>query len=146
MRQWRDKWHHGVVAILLSGLLVACGADPATSQGQAELFLDSYYVTIDLPTALQHTAGVAHDKVQQSIALTKGQEAAEASMRPHVRYELAEERPEGDATVHYVYNATVTADGDASQRKFMLTVRRGEDGWRVTNFQEFTPESPKPAS
>ena len=121
---------------MLTAVLMGCGADPATPRGQAELFLDSYYVLIDLPRAIQHTAGVARSKVEQSIHLTEGQEAAEAGARPTVHYRLAEERSEGEAAMHFVYLATVTADGDASQRKLMLTVRRQDEGWRVTNFQE----------
>ena len=121
---------------MLAVLLAACGVDPATPQGQAELFLDSYYVLIDLPRAIEHTAGVARSKVEQSIHLTDGQEAAEAGARPKVHYELAEQQPEGDAAVHFVYIAHVTADGDASQRKVMLTVRHEDAGWRVTNFQD----------
>ena len=135
MTSGKRQWH----GLLLAVLVTACGADPATSRGRAELFLDAYYVLIDLPRAAEHTAGVARAKVEQGIALTEGQAAAEAGTRPRVRYQLAEEHPEGEDTVTYVYLANITADGDASQRKFVLTVRKQDEGWRVTNFSEFTP-------
>lgn len=118
---------------------VGCHADPSTPQGRAELFLDAYYVEINLPRALEQTAGIARAKVEQSIELTKGQVLDESTQRPRVHYRFAEEHPDGDATVNYVYLADITADGDTSQRKFMLTVRRQDDDWKVTNFSEFTP-------
>jgi hypothetical protein len=121
-----------------------CGADPATPQGRAELFLDSYYVVIDLPRALDHTSGVARSKVEQSIHLTEGQDAPEPGSRPKISYQLAEERPEGEALVHFVYVTSILADGDATQQKVMLTVRRQDDGWRVTNFQDVVPPPAAP--
>ncbi len=127
--------------LLLTIALVAagCRSDPATPQGRAELFLDAYYVTIDLPTAREHTAGVARAKVEQGIALTRGQVIDETTVRPRVRYRLAEERPDGDVTMNYVYLADITVEGDTTERKIILTLRRDDDGWRVTNFQEFAP-------
>ncbi len=127
--------------LLISALLglAGCHADPSTPRGRAELFLDAYYVEIDLPKALEHTAGVARAKVEQNIELTKGHVIDETTVRPMVHYRFGEEHADGDTTVNYVYLADVTADGDTSQRKFMLTVRKEADGWRVTNVQEFTP-------
>lgn len=134
-------WLVGASIAALFGLLatLGCHADPSTPQGRAELFIDAYYVEINLPRALEQTTGVARSKVEQNIELTKGQVVDESTPRPRVHYRFAEEHPDGDTTVNYVYLADITADGDTSQRKFMLTVRRQDDGWKVTNFSEFTP-------
>ena len=133
---------YGLLIGTLVGTLVGlagCHADPSTSRGRAELFLDAYYVEIDLPRALEHTAGVAHAKVEQSIELTRNNAIDETTERPTVHYRFDAEHPDGAAAVNYVYLADLTAAGESSQRKIVLTVRQQDGDWRVTNFQEFTP-------
>lgn len=119
-------------------LAVAACTDPASPRGVAEHFLDAHYVQIDLPRALGFTAGVARRKVEQEIGLTAGQSIDASTRAPHVRYRLLEERSDGDASTSYVYEGKISVeDADTFVRRWLVTVRRADEGWRVTNFQEF---------
>jgi hypothetical protein len=120
-------------------LLAACGPDPSTPRGTAESFLDAHYVRIDLPQALPLTSGLAHQKVTKEIELVKDVVIDESTRKPTVHYTFIEERPDGEQAVSYIYRGHIAVDGaDAMERRWLLTVRREADGWRVTNFQEFT--------
>jgi hypothetical protein len=120
-------------------LLTACGPDPSTARGTAESFLDAHYVRIDLPQALPFTSGIARQKVTKEIDLVKDVVIDETTRKPTVNYTFIEERPDGDSAVSYVYNGRILVDGaDAMDRRWLVTVRQEADGWRVTNFQEFT--------
>jgi len=134
---------HDTVVTLLSlacALLVAsCRSDPATPRGTAELFLDAHYVRIDLPAALELTAGVARHKVEEEIRLVAGQAIDETTRKPRVHYKLLEERPDGDHAVNYVYRGTISVeDADRFERRWLVTVRHADGAWRVTNYQEFS--------
>ena len=118
-------------------LAAACRPDPASPRGTAERFLDAYYVQIDLRAALPLTSGLARQKVEQSIALTQGQPIDATTRKPTVRYRLLEERPDGETAIHFVYLGRITVEGaDDFERRWLVTVRRETDGWRVTNYQE----------
>jgi len=61
----------------------------------------------------------------------------ETTRKPSVHYTFLEEHPVGDDMVNYLYRGTVVVeDADRFERRWMVTVRRGDDGWRVTNYQE----------
>jgi len=123
-------------AVLLT-VLGACGADPSTPRGTAERFLDAHYVRIDLPAALPWTADLARHKVEEEIGLTQGQPIDDTTRKPSVHYTFLEEHPVGDAMVNYLYRGTVVVeDADRFERRWLVTVRRSDDGWRVTNYQE----------
>jgi len=123
------------VALLLA---VGCRADPATPRGTAELFLDAHYVRIDLPAALELTSGVARHKIEDEIRLIAGQLIDEATRKPTVHYRLLEEHPDGEQAVNYIYRGRIAVeDADTFERRWMVTVRFGDGGWRVTNYQEF---------
>lgn len=118
--------------------MAGCGADPASPRGAAERFLDAHYVHIDLPAALPFTSGLARQKVEAEIALVQGVTIDESTRKPTVHYTLLEEHPEGPEAVRLVYRGRVIPEGaDAFERRWMLTVRRDADGWRVSNYQEF---------
>ena len=60
-----------------------------------------------------------------------------STRKPTVHYRLLEEHPEGDAAVNLLYRGSITVeDADRFERRWLVTVRRQEDGWRVTNYQE----------
>jgi hypothetical protein len=126
-----------LLAVLL--LLVACGPDPSTPRGTAESFLDAHYVRIDLPNALPFTSGLAHQKVSKEIELVKNVAIDETTRKPTINYTFLEERPAGEQAMSYLYRGRIIVDGaDAMERRWLLTVRQEADGWRVTNYQEFT--------
>jgi hypothetical protein len=124
----------GVALLLVAG----CRADPSTPRGTAELFLDAHYVRIDLPAALELTSGVARRKIEDEMRLVAGQVIDEATRKPTVHYRLLEEHPDGEQAVHYVFRGRIAVeDADTFERRWMVTVRRDDSGWRVTNYQEF---------
>ncbi len=114
-----------------------CRADPSTPRGTAERFLDAHYVAIDLPAARAVTGGLARHKVEQEIELTRGQEIDDTTRKPTVHYRLLEEHPDGEHSVNYVYLGSIAVEGaDRFERRWLVTVRREPEGWRVTNYQE----------
>ncbi len=129
-----------VVRSLVLGLALlapSCRPDATTSRGTAELFLDAHYVRIDLPAALEFTAGVARHKVEEEIGLVRGQTIDDSTRKPTVRYRLLEEHPGGEEAVNYLYHGTILVeDADRIERRWLVTVRRESGGWRVTNYQE----------
>ncbi len=125
-----------VMLALLAASAVACGSDPSTPRGTAERFLDAHYVRIDLPGTLPLTTGLAQHKVEQEIELVQGQLIDDSTRKPTVHYALLEEHPEHDAVTFLFRGSIRVEDADSFERRWMVTVRRQEDGWRVTNYQE----------
>lgn len=129
--------------LLLGGLMTllcvaACRPDPSTPRGTAERFLDAHYVHIDLKAALPFTSGVARQKVESEIELVRGVTIDDTTRKPSVHYSLLEEHPDGESAVSYVYRGRIAVDGaDTFDKRWLVTVRREPDGWRVTNYQEF---------
>jgi hypothetical protein len=136
------RLRHTIAAAVLAALLAAtsagCRADPSTARGTAERFLDAHYVEIDLPQALPYTSGVARKKVEEELELTKGQEIDDTTLKPIVRYAFLEEHPDASGGSKFLYRGKILVDGsDGFERKWLVTVRREADGYRVTNYQEF---------
>jgi hypothetical protein len=126
-----------LASLLLALLAVGCAPDPATPRGTAERFLDAHYVRIDLPGALEFTTGVARQKVEDELRLVQGQAIDETTRKPSVHYRLLEEHPDGEHAVNYLYRGTISVeDADRFERRWLVTVRFAEGGWRVTNYQE----------
>jgi hypothetical protein len=130
--------------VMAALLVAACRPDPRTARGTAESFLDAHYVHIDLTSALPFTSGLARHKVESEIGLTQGQSIDESTRKPTVHYTLLEEHPDGDASVNYLYRGSIAIeDADPLERRWLVTVRREGEGWRVTNYQEMTVEPPE---
>ena len=126
-------------ALFAAAASVGCRADPSTARGTAERFLDAHYVEIDLPAALPYTSGVAQHKVEQEMELVKGVEIDDTTHKPIVRYSLVEERPDADGGTKFLYHGRILVEGgDGFDRRWLVTVRREGDGYRVTNYQELT--------
>jgi len=126
------------LGLLLSTLLAAsCRASASTPRGIAERFLDAHYVHIDLPAALEFTAGLARHKVEGELKLVAGQAIDETTRKPTVYYRLLEEHPDGTRAVRYLYRGTITVeDADRFERRWLVTVRNEDGGWHVTNYEE----------
>jgi hypothetical protein len=128
----------GGAVMLLS--VAACRPDPSTPRGTAERFLDAHYVHIDLRSALPFTSGLARHKVESELELVKGVDIDDTTRKPTVHYTMLEERPDGAESVSYLYRGSIAVDGaDSFERRWLVTVRRESDGWRVTNYQELAP-------
>ena len=126
-----------MLVVLAGSVAGGCRSDPATARGTAERFLDAHFVRIDLSACLGVTAGLARNKVEEELSLVGGQVIDETTRKPTVHYRLLEEHPEGDEAVNFLYRGSIRVeDADSFERRWLLTVRRQEDGWRVTNYQE----------
>jgi hypothetical protein len=125
------------LALLLVAGGLSCRPDPSGPQGAAERFLDAYYVRIDLPAVHAMVVGVARQKIEEEMKLVEGQVIDETTRKPQVRYHLLEERPDGDDAVSFVYRGRITVeDADSFERRWLVTVRRRDGEWHVSNFQE----------
>lgn len=126
------------VAVLVAATGLACRADPSTARGTAERFLDAHYVEIDLESALPYTSGLARHKVEEEMALVKGVEIDDTTRKPIVRYALLEEHPDGEGGTKFLYQGKILVDGaDGFERRWLVTVRKEGDAYRVTNYQEY---------
>src|SRR5438045_1432564 len=89
------------VAILFT-LAVACGGrDLKSAEGVAEEFVDQHYVNIDLARAREYSVGLARDKIDDEIRLTRGQAIDASTRKPRIRYELTDKKQEGEARVSF---------------------------------------------
>lgn len=92
---------------------------------------------IDLGAAREHAVGIAERKIAEEERLVGEQKIDEGTRRPRVTYALKEERREGEDLV-LVYNARFDVEGAGTfERRLLITVRRSEAGWKVSNFLEF---------
>ena len=124
--------------ILTMTLLVVsgCTRDLNTSQGVAEEFVDHHYVTFDLPKAKGYAVSLARAKVDEEIRLTAGQKIDASTQKPHVNYKLLEKN-EGDKRATYLYEGKIQSDdGTSFTRKWLITARKENNQWRVSNFTE----------
>ena len=125
------------LVLLLLGLS-ACQSDPNSPRGVAERFLDAHYVAIDLQAAKPYCTGLALKRLEDEIRLTAGYQIDESTRKPHVHYRLREEKPRGGKSVSFLYETTISVDGAGQfTKKILLTMRQGEQGWRVANYSEF---------
>ncbi len=127
--------------MLLAG---GCKAGSDTAQGVAERFLDQHYVRMNLPGAVEYCTGLAKHKVEEEIRLVGEQEVDASTRQPGVSYTLAEEVPEGEGRVSFVYDGTIRlGGGDRFTMRWLVNTRREGDEWKVSNFKEMPgkPES-----
>ena len=76
--------------------------------------------------------------MEDEIRLVAGQAIDETTRKPSVHYRLLEERPDGEQAVSFLYRGNIAVeDAESFERRWLVTVRRDEGGWRVTNYQEF---------
>ena len=132
----RYSCHTLTFALLL--LLPACRSDPHSARGVAERFLDAHYVEIDLQAAKPYCTGLALSRLEDEIRLTEGQAIDANTRKPQVHYRLMEEKPRGEKSVSFLYETAISVDGAGEfTKKVLLTVRQGDQGWRVANYSEF---------
>jgi hypothetical protein len=116
--------------------LSGCGNDLSTARGVVEEFIDQNYVRIDLQEARKYVVGVALEKMNEQIRLTAGHTIDASTQKPRVNYQLLEKR-EGENRASFLYLGTVrTDDGYEFTRRWLITARKQDDVWRVSNFSE----------
>jgi hypothetical protein len=126
----------GLLAVVC--LLFACRPSAQTARGTAERFLDTHYVEINLAASKEYCAGLALHKVEEEIRLTQGQIIDETTRKPAVGYRLLEEKSRNQERSSFLYEATIRVPGAGKfKKKWFLTLRRQEGGWKVSNYTEF---------
>ncbi|MGH7947896.1 MAG: hypothetical protein ACREQF_01540 [Candidatus Binataceae bacterium] len=125
-------------AAAIALLLLAAGCTSGnTPSAAADRFIDAYYVTINLAQAAKVSRGLALDKINQEIALTKGQTIDAATRKPSVHYKLQSRRDEDNA-ITFIYKARFDVpDAGTFERNLMITTRNEGGTWIVSNFSEF---------
>ena len=80
---------------------------------------------------------LGRDLQAEHVGLTQGQTIDETTRKPSVHYTFLEEHPVNADMVNYLYRGSVVVeDADRFERRWLVTVRRDDEGWRVTNYQE----------
>jgi hypothetical protein len=122
-----------MVIALWSG---GCGRDLNSAEGVAEEFVDQRFVRFDLGKAKLYAVSVALEKVNEELRLTAGHKIDAATHKPRINYKLLEKR-ESARRATFLFEGTVNADdGTAFTRKWLITARKDDDHWRVSNFTE----------
>jgi hypothetical protein len=127
-----------VFFLLIVALAAACGRDLKTAQGVADEFVDQHYVNIDLKRAREYSVGLARDKIDDELRLTRGQAVDASTRKPKVHYELLETKQESEGRISFFYKGTIEAeDAPEFTRRWLVVARKEGDGWRVSNFTEY---------
>ena len=122
--------------VLPFALMMGCGRDLQTARGVAEEFVDQHYVNFDLHKAKLYAVSVALAKLEEEIRLTAGHPIDASTQKPRVNYSLLEKK-ESDKRSTYLYEGRIQSDdGTAFTRKWLITARLENNGWRVSNFTE----------
>ena len=118
--------------------VAACNRSDEALQ-TAQSFADQHYVRIDLKAAKEFTTGLATKKIEEEEGLVAGLSADEENTKPRVHYSLLERRPEGDDRVSFLFQGEARGQdaGDVFTRKWLVTVRRSDGVWKVSNFHEY---------
>jgi hypothetical protein len=89
-----------------------------------------------LQKAKGYAVSVALAKVNEEIRLTAGQKIDASTQKPRVNYKLLEKN-ENDKRATYLYEGKIQSDdGSSFTRKWLITARKENTQWRVSNFTE----------
>lgn len=126
-------------------MLCASACHPADPRERvAEQFVDRLFVAIDQTRAKELATGLAIAKLDEEIRLKGDQVIDDGTRKPTVTYELLETNGgEAGDVASLVYRLHVAPDGvEPFTSRVILTLRRGDDGWRVANYTlDTTPAS-----
>jgi len=126
-----------VGAFLMVAVLGSCSrAD--TPEAIADRFVQTYYVQIDQAQAVDYTAALARQRLQdelQTVArIRRGSSIAQA--RPKVEYSLARTQVDGRQRL-FVYDLTITPPQVSPiAKKVLIITEQFGDAWKVINFTE----------
>lgn len=113
-----------------------CTPSGESPRATAEAFLDAHYVDIDLEAARPLCAGLALDKLDKEVALTRDAAIDAETRKPRITYRIEESRDDADRA-QYAYVLEIHPDGaDVFRKLVLLSLRKEADGWRVSNYTE----------
>ena len=116
--------------------MIGCTPPGDSPRATAEAFLDNHYVHIDLAAARPFCIGLALDKIDKEVALTRDAEIDAETRKPRVTYRMEESHDDADRA-QYAYLLEIHPDGaDTFRKLIVLTLRKEADGWRVSNYTE----------
>ncbi|MBI2500648.1 MAG: hypothetical protein HYW02_04110 [Deltaproteobacteria bacterium] len=122
------------IPIILLLLFAAC-CTPQAEQ-VARHFANAYYQRIDLEQAEKLTDGLARDKVEKGLLLTRGQTIDSTTRPPEVKIKLLQGDRKGDEGV-YLFLLQIQPDQFEEIRKeARIRVRLKGGEWKVTQFSE----------
>lgn len=127
-----------LLLVLVWTVATASGCTPAgeSPRATAEAFLDAHYVRIDLEAARTLCTGLALDKQEKELALTRDAVIDAETRQPRVTYSTEESR-EGADRAQYAYVLEIHPEGaDVFRKLVVLTLRREGQAWRVSNYTE----------
>jgi transposase len=128
----------GVFCILCIALaILGCSASDS-AQRVADRFVQAYYVEIDQAQALEFTAGLARERLQQELqrvaSLRRGRSLEQA--RPQVSYTRVRTQADGQQTL-LVYDLTITPPQvKPILKKILIIMEQLGEQWKVINFTE----------
>jgi len=127
------------LAVVLAWTMIAahgCTPGGESPRATAEAFLDAHYVDIDLEAARPLCTGLALDKLEKEVALTRDAAIDAETRKPRVTYRVEESR-DGSDRAQYAYVLEIRPDGaDIFQKLVLLSLRHEADGWRISNYTE----------
>ena len=113
-----------------------CTSAGDSARATAEAFLDAHYVDIDLEAARPLCVGLARDKLDKEVALTRDAAIDAETRKPRITYRIEESRDDADRA-QYAYVLEIHPDGaDIFRKLVLLLLHKEEDGWRVSNYTE----------
>jgi len=122
------------VAVVVAAVPAGCGGSGARTT--AERFLDAHYVRIDLAAARDVCSGLAREKLDRELALTANVNIEADTRKPRINYRLEDARETEDRG-QFAYLLRIRAPGaEPFERLIMVTVKKEDDGWSVTNYTE----------
>jgi hypothetical protein len=131
MRDW-------VVGIVLIAAVVGGCSRTDTPEAIADRFVQAYYVQIDQAEAVDYTAALARQRLQEElqtvVRIRRGGALAQA--RPKVQYSLARTEVDGRQRL-FIYDLVITPPHvpQIAKKVLIITEQFGED-WKVINFTE----------
>ena len=116
--------------------LSAC-KDPTTAQGRAEKFLDFYYVEADQQRAQQLSYGLAHEKLSKEIKAVSAVRRGAQPPEKRISYRLHSEA-DGNTSdrKHLIYSFQVDTEGGILKKRILLSMRKIEGRWMVSNYSD----------
>lgn len=134
---WPGCWRTlGWAAALV--ILASCGRSNPP-EAIARRFMEAYYVRADLGAAKGLVGGLASNKIEEQVELTRGQAVGAAREGREVAYSLVSRQEEGDHH-RFMYEIRIRLRGGGEfTRRSVVSVAQVGGAWRVTNFHESSP-------
>jgi hypothetical protein len=121
---------------LVVSVVSACSRPADSPKAAAQAFLDTHYVSIDLEASRAFCVGLALDKLEREIELTRDNPMGADTRRPRISYKLHEADDAPDRA-QYAYHLEVHPGGaDVFRKLVVISMRRESEGWRVSNYSE----------